>query len=60
MLTIVIDLCIDLYKYLSQVEKVFGSVNPNPAEVEKAKRVLRVRSIFIHVLLWSQYHGKQS
>lgn len=32
-----------LYGYLQQVEKVFGSVNPNPAEVEKAKRVLRVR-----------------
>ncbi|AED91842.1 Protein EMSY-LIKE 3 [Arabidopsis thaliana] len=26
---------------LKEVEKVFGSVNPNPAEVEKAKRVLR-------------------
>jgi len=29
------------------VEKVFGSVNPNPAEVEKAKRVLRVRTIYM-------------
>jgi hypothetical protein len=26
---------------IKEVEKVFGSVNPNPAEVEKAKRVLR-------------------
>ncbi|XP_019090195.1 PREDICTED: protein EMSY-LIKE 3-like isoform X3 [Camelina sativa] len=26
---------------IKEIEKVFGSVNPNPAEVEKAKRVLR-------------------
>ncbi|CAN8299549.1 unnamed protein product [Cochlearia groenlandica] len=26
---------------IREVEKVFGSVNPNPAEVEKAKKVLR-------------------
>ncbi|CAN8256506.1 unnamed protein product [Cochlearia groenlandica] len=26
---------------LKEIEKVFGSVNPNPTEVEKAKRVLR-------------------
>ncbi|XP_024012518.1 protein EMSY-LIKE 3 isoform X2 [Eutrema salsugineum] len=26
---------------IKEVEKVFGSVNPNPAEVEKAKKVLR-------------------
>ena len=38
-----------------QIEKVFGSANPNPAEVEKAKRVLRVRTI-VHecvVEFWS-------
>lgn len=36
--------CILLFMKFKQVEKVFGASHPDPAEIEKAKRVLKVRT----------------
>lgn len=36
-----------LFELLEQVEKVFGANHPDPMEIEKAKKVLKV-CIFLH------------
>lgn len=36
------DLCFHLLELIKQVEKVFGANHPDPMEIEKAKKVLKV------------------